>query len=482
MLLGSVLVGGNSLGLLPDSVNNGGWTTSAVVVSGTVQPGQTAMLKVTITSASSRHGLVNVQIHSPSTMVFQKSWNYQWFWKNKPLTFDIAWPVPAGAALGRYSIRVGLYQPGSNVLQHWNQSAGRFTVKLPGTTVPSTTTTAVTTTAVPTTTTRPTTTTAMPTTTTRPTTTTAVTTSTAITTTTAPTTGQTTTTTTVAPIVPGGSGQVLWSESFSSASGLDRLVKVISFGENISNGNEMQSFNGDHDHACGSPATTRALLEDYQISTHFWYCAPGGDAAKGHFMTGINTVGYVTMSFSPKADDGVSARVFPATATQACWDQNITDLGARKWTQLVVISAARYKANGGGINYINPDFNDNGGDADIHLAGDDFLFNNLRNTVHYFNGQSPTFDDYSSPLHGSTDKATRYTICVKDNGNGTVTRTQARPGGTVDSVTGPGRFPAGPRVFIIQDDSYNPMKAYESDTQYVTDPFTWHWDNIRIST
>jgi hypothetical protein len=278
------------------------------------------------------------------------------------------------------------------------------------------------------------------------------------------------------------SGEVLWSESFSSASGLDRLVKVISFGENVSNGNEMQSFNGDHDHACGSPATTRALLEDYQISTHFWYCAPGGDAAKGHFMTGINTVGYVTMSFSPKADDGVSARVFPATATQACWDQNITDLGARKWTQLVVISAARYKANGGGINYINPDFNDNGGDADIHLAGDDFLFNNLRNTVHYFNGQSPTFDDYSSPLHGSTDKATRYTICVKDNGNGTVTRTQARPGGTVDSVTGPGRFPAGPRVFIIQDDSYNPMKAYESDTQYVTDPFTWHWDNIRIST
>ena len=52
----------------------------------------------------------------------------------------------------------------------------------------------------------------------------------------------------------------------------------------------------------------------------------------------------------------------------------------------------------------------------------------------------------------------------------------------VDSVTGPGRFPAGPRVFIIQDDSYNPMKAYENDTQYVTDPFTWHWDNIRIST
>jgi len=26
------------------------------------------------------------------------------------------------------------------------------------------------------------------------------------------------------------------------------------------------------------------------------------------------------------------------------------------------------------------------------------------------------------------------------------------------------------------------MKAYENDTQYVTDPFTWHWDNIRIST
>ena len=287
------------------------------------------------------------------------------------------------------------------------------------------------------------------------------------------------------PVSLPASGEVLWSESFSSVSGLDRLVKNISFGDNIANGNEMQSFNGDHDHACGSPATTRALVEDYQISTHFWYCAPGGDAAKGHFMTGINTVGYVTMSFSPKADDGVSARVFPATATQACWDQNITDLGSRKWTQLMVISAARYQANGGGINYINPGFNNNGGDAALHLAGDDFLFNNAGNSVQYFNGQTTTFDDYSfTALPGSTDKATRYTICLKDNGNGTVTRTQARPGGTMDTTTGPGHFPAGPRVFIIQDDSYNPMKAYESEgrTQYVTDPFTWHWDNIRIST
>jgi hypothetical protein len=198
----------------------------------------------------------------------------------------------------------------------------------------------------------------------------------------------------------------------------------------------------------------------------------------------MDTEGYVNIAFSPKADSGETARVFPATATQVCWDQNLTDLGPRKWTQLVVISAARYQANGGRIDYINPDLNGNGEAETPHLAGDDFLFSNGGNVVQYFNGQSKVFEDYSNPLWAVTDKATRYTICVKDNGNGTVTRSQARPGGVVATSTGPGRFPAGPRVFILQDDSYNPMKAFEDggNVQHVTDPFTWHWDNIRIST
>jgi len=291
-----------------------------------------------------------------------------------------------------------------------------------------------------------------------------------------------------APSSPTGSlpsaGNVLWSEDFSSAAGMDRFVKRISVGDNVSNGNPMQSFNGDHDHSCGSPATTRPMVEDYQISTHFWYCAPGSDPAKGHMMTGLNTVGYVIMAFAPKADNGTSARVFPATTNQVCWDQNLTDLGTRKFTQLVVINADRYQANGNGINYVNPDFNTNGGAEAIHTTDDDFIFVNLRNSVQYFNGQNRTFADYFTDRYqGSTDKATRYTICVRDNNNGTVTRYQSRPGGAVSTITGPGRFPTGPRVFIIEDDSYNPMKSYtdEGIPQYVTDPFTWHWDNIRIS-
>ncbi|MDO9175405.1 MAG: hypothetical protein Q7V62_11425, partial [Actinomycetota bacterium] len=66
-------------------------------------------------------------------------------------------------------------------------------------------------------------------------------------------------------------GTVLWSEDFSSPTGMNRLVKHISFGDNVVNGAPMQTFNGDHDHNCGSPATTRRLVENYQVSTHFWY-------------------------------------------------------------------------------------------------------------------------------------------------------------------------------------------------------------------
>ncbi|MDO9174096.1 MAG: hypothetical protein Q7V62_04770, partial [Actinomycetota bacterium] len=279
-------------------------------------------------------------------------------------------------------------------------------------------------------------------------------------------------------------GTVLWSEDFSSPAGMNRLIKHISIGDNVVNGAAMQTFNGDHGHNCGGPTTGRSLVENYEVSTHFWYCAPGGDAAKGHFMTGINTEGYVIMAFAPAADNGTTARVFPATANQICWDQNITELGARKWTQLIVVNASRYAANGNRIDYVNPEFNDNGGTgsrAAVRLAGDDFLLNNLRNTAHFFNGQTKTYSDWNG-LHNITDKATRYTICVRDNGNGTVTRTQARPGGVVAVSTGPGRFPAGPRVFILEDDSYNPMKAFQDgQQQVVTDPFTWHWDNIRVS-
>jgi hypothetical protein len=48
--------------------------------------------------------------------------------------------------------------------------------------------------------------------------------------------------------------------------------------------------------------------------------------------------------------------------------------------------------------------------------------------------------------------------------------------------TGPGKFPAGPRVISFKDETYNQDKSCEAegDCPAVADPFTWHWDNIVI--
>lgn len=333
----------------------------------------------------------------------------------------------------------------------------------PSTTLPaSTTSSAATTTAAPTTTTTstPVTSSSAPaTTTTQPATTTTV----------APTSTLPATTTTVA-------DGVLFFEAFSTEASLNRFV----FDVHNDGTWPLRSFGGDHDHNCGNPYTYRPLVEERDDvngqSEMIWWCAPAGPDS-GHFMTGMNTEGYTIIAFSPKGTDG-SARVFPANANRICWDQNLTDLGGRKWTQLAVVSDDTFIANGRRLPYRNPDFSDVAGETTLSIGADGFLFNNLRNSTEFFKGDTGTvLDEFGLPR--VTDKAARYRHCVRDNGNGTVTRTQTRPGGQVHTITGPGSFPAGPRVFILEDDTYNADKDYDGPAQ--ANPYTWHWDNIEIS-
>ena len=70
-----------------------------------------------------------------------------------------------------------------------------------------------------------------------------------------------------------------------------------------------------------------------------WWCAPGGDPAKGHLMTGMNTAGYNIVWFSPKVEFTDVRRV--------CWDQNLTELGGGKWTQVVIATDDQVDVWGG---------------------------------------------------------------------------------------------------------------------------------------
>src|SRR3978361_121346 len=69
-------------------------------------------------------------------------------------------------------------------------------------------------------------------------------------------------------------------------------------------GGNRNDWHADHGMACENPNTSNRtihLTSQQQASdAALFYCAPDGNLDKGHLMTTVNTVGYVTVWFSPK--------------------------------------------------------------------------------------------------------------------------------------------------------------------------------------
>lgn len=192
-----------------------------------------------------------------------------------------------------------------------------------------------------------------------------------------------------------------------------------------------------------------------------WWCAPGGDPATGHLMTSLYTTGYGHVDFAP-------ARVFN-NVRRVCWDQNYTELGGRKWTQMVVVSETQYQANGGHLDYVLPELQNDVAVGGVRLSGDTFMFRNLRGSTTTFVGQ--TVYDANFAGFTTTDKATRYRTCITDLENGTV-----RIESVVGTRTQRGSFPNGPSRVIFQDVTYDAPKDPASTNSLAT----WHWDNIEV--
>ena len=98
-------------------------------------------------------------------------------------------------------------------------------------------------------------------------------------------------------------------------------------------------------------------------------------------MTSMLTTGYAEVDFSPN-------QVF-ANIKKVCWDQNQTDLGNRKWTQVVVVPEGDFQQNGGQLNYANPALpvtTDNG----HPISSDTFMFVMLRGSSQTYTGPAST--------------------------------------------------------------------------------------------
>jgi hypothetical protein len=242
------------------------------------------------------------------------------------------------------------------------------------------------------------------------------------------------------------------------------------------------TFPGDHDMNCQGPTTTRTV----DISNHsnlFWWCAPGNDPTKGHIMVGHETSGYAIVAFSPKP-------VFTDVA-EVCWDQNMTNLGGGKWFNVQIVPESIYLSHPNlnprrveeregpyRMDYTSPGFNFDisPGDFNIQYAPT-FGLKNFVGSLSLWTDNSTdqfVFDTTGDVWTSGDDKATRFKHCMIDNGNGTLTITQARTTGTV-SHTVNASLPNGRVKILFQDDTYDSIK-HDGRPGFKT----WHIDNIII--
>ncbi len=263
-----------------------------------------------------------------------------------------------------------------------------------------------------------------------------------------------------APPPPAGSGDFL--ETFDTAAGFTTRFKT-----QVMHGAKppvISSWPGDHNVHCQGPTTYRTVRASVPAESLYW-CAPNGPDT-GHIMTSMNTSGYGQVDFSPN-------QVFPRIR-RVCWDQNLTELGGRKWTQVVVVPESIYQANAKRLDYVKPPIQADVAVGGVRISGETFLFEMVRGSSVTYVGQ--TISDFNFSGFTTTDKAQRFRHCITDLENGTVRIEMQRPDHT-DVRTLRGSFTNGPARVIFQDDNYDGPK---DETPKPENPFTWHWDNILI--
>jgi hypothetical protein len=260
-------------------------------------------------------------------------------------------------------------------------------------------------------------------------------------------------------------------------------------------------WQGHHNMACEGPETERNLVHGPVSNTdpgaEFWMCGPGGPTTD-HLMTsnGSNNVFGVT-AFSPKQS---------FTARRVCWDVNLTEsFGRRLWWEVQILPA-NYVANAIGMlemGTINGSSSERGTAYLAWGAGVDatlvnrvvpqggLIWDFTEEKVQIWRGREPNPNRgwgsepaqvIFNPGNGwepgvryvTKDRATRAHHCWIDNGDGTMTIGQQRPGQAEYVRTIRGSFPQPFRV-IFQAHNYNAGKDGTASNQ------TWHWDNILVA-
>lgn len=74
--------------------------------------------------------IVDVEVYSPSgAKVHQQYFENQSFAAGQRRNFPVSWNVPAGSAVGTYTVKIGIFANGWSGLYTWNNSAATVTVR-----------------------------------------------------------------------------------------------------------------------------------------------------------------------------------------------------------------------------------------------------------------------------------------------------------------------------------------------------------------
>jgi hypothetical protein len=284
---------------------------------------------------------------------------------------------------------------------------------------------------------------------------------------------------------------VQFSEDFSSEASLSRFTWQMTHGgvDPFPRSDQPRNWHGSHDMACNAPPSLRDVnLHGATqpgsvdvVGNSVWWCAPGGEATRGHVMTSMSLVAYGHLDFSPSQTFSDVERI--------CWDMNRSELGGRKWAQVSVIPEAQFQANGGNLDYVDPGLQGDVAAAGEHLGPGAFQFFTFRSATRFSNGgpdPSANTDDRSIQTldafgTAATDEATRYRHCLTETAGG-VELTIARgtnPAAVRTKAGGDFHFPDGPVRVIFQDVTYDSIKG-DLPFGEAQRTNTWHWDNVEV--
>jgi hypothetical protein len=108
------------------------WRSSATVFPATVKQGTKQSIQARVTSATKAVALIDIEVYGPDGGLLQQA--HQTFFNNvtfragTPKTLKLGWEVPDDLPPGKYTVHIGVFQPGWGVMHDWNHNAATFTV------------------------------------------------------------------------------------------------------------------------------------------------------------------------------------------------------------------------------------------------------------------------------------------------------------------------------------------------------------------